>query len=59
MVAAEPHVEQHWSEHGLRPVLKTAGIYDPDAIVLREATIPRPDGQPAGALGRRDRQAEG
>jgi putative heme-binding domain-containing protein len=32
-----------WSEHGLRPVLKTAGIYDPDAIVLREATIPRPD----------------
>ena len=33
-----------WSEHGLRPILKTAGIYDPDAIVLREATIPRPDG---------------
>ncbi len=33
-----------WSEHGLRPILKTAGIYDPDAIVLREATIPRPEG---------------
>ena len=31
-----------WSEHGLRPILKTAGIYDPDAIVLREATVPRP-----------------
>jgi putative heme-binding domain-containing protein len=30
-----------WSEHGLRPILKTAGIYDPDAIVLREATVPR------------------
>jgi putative heme-binding domain-containing protein len=32
-----------WTSHNLRPVLKTAGIYDPDAIVLREATIPKPD----------------
>ena len=31
-----------WAEHGLRPALKTAGIYDPDAIVLREAIVPRP-----------------
>src|SRR5436190_1951756 len=31
-----------WSEHGLRPALKSAGIYDPDAIVLKEAVIPRP-----------------
>jgi putative membrane-bound dehydrogenase-like protein len=37
-------VNSSWSEHGLRPILKTAGIYDPDAIVLRESTIPRPEG---------------
>jgi putative heme-binding domain-containing protein len=34
-----------WSSHGLEPALKAAGIYDPDAIVLREAVIPPP---PAG-----------
>ena len=25
-----------WADHGLRPALKAAGIYDPDAITLRE-----------------------
>lgn len=34
-----------WSTHGLRPALKAAGIYDPDAIVLREVIQPPP---PAG-----------
>ena len=29
-----------WADHGLRPALKAAGIYDPDAITLREAVIP-------------------
>jgi len=33
-----------WSKHRLGPILKTAGIYDPDAIVLRESTIPTPKG---------------
>ncbi len=31
-----------WADHGLRPALKTAGIYDPESIVLREAVVPRP-----------------
>jgi putative membrane-bound dehydrogenase-like protein len=31
-----------WADHGLRPALKAAGIYDPEAIVLREAVVPRP-----------------
>src|SRR5262249_5737555 len=31
-----------WAEHGLRPALKTAGIYDPDSIVLKEMVVPRP-----------------
>ena len=31
-----------WADHGLRQALKTAGIYDPDAIVLREAIVPKP-----------------
>jgi putative membrane-bound dehydrogenase-like protein len=31
-----------WAEHGLRPALKAAGIYDPDAIVLRASVVPRP-----------------
>ena len=31
-----------WADHGLREALKTAGIYDPDAIVLREAIVPKP-----------------
>jgi putative membrane-bound dehydrogenase-like protein len=29
-----------WSEYGLRPALKAAGIYDPDAIVLKEVVVP-------------------
>ncbi|HXW05659.1 MAG TPA: PVC-type heme-binding CxxCH protein [Vicinamibacterales bacterium] len=29
-----------WAEHGLRESLRIAGIYDPDAIVLREAVVP-------------------
>jgi putative membrane-bound dehydrogenase-like protein len=33
-----------WAEHGLRPALKAAGIYDPDAIALREAVVPKPAG---------------
>ena len=31
-----------WSDYGLRPALKAAGIYDPDAIVLRDVTVPKP-----------------
>jgi putative membrane-bound dehydrogenase-like protein len=31
-----------WAEHGLRPALKTAGIYDPDAIELKESVVPKP-----------------
>jgi putative heme-binding domain-containing protein len=31
-----------WAEHGLRESLKTEGIYDPDAIVLKEAIVPKP-----------------
>ena len=29
-----------WAGYGLGPALKTAGIYDPDAITLKEAIIP-------------------
>jgi putative heme-binding domain-containing protein len=35
-------VSTEWADHGLRPALKTAGIYDPESIVLREAVVPRP-----------------
>jgi putative membrane-bound dehydrogenase-like protein len=31
-----------WADHGLRPALKAAGIYDPETIVLRAAEVPRP-----------------
>lgn len=31
-----------WKDFGLGPALKTAGIYDPDAIVLREVVVPKP-----------------
>jgi putative heme-binding domain-containing protein len=31
-----------WSDHELRPALKTAGIYDPESIVLREVVVPKP-----------------
>jgi putative membrane-bound dehydrogenase-like protein len=29
-----------WADFGLRPALKTAGIYDPDAITLKEVVVP-------------------
>jgi putative heme-binding domain-containing protein len=29
-----------WADYGLRPALKSAGIYDPDSIVLREIVVP-------------------
>jgi len=32
-----------WTDHNLRPALKTAGIYDPDTITLREVVVPRPN----------------
>ena len=31
-----------WADYGLRPALKAAAIYDPEAIVLREAVVPKP-----------------
>jgi putative membrane-bound dehydrogenase-like protein len=31
-----------WEGYGLGPALKTAGIYDPDAIVLKESVVPPP-----------------
>src|SRR5262249_32870536 len=29
-----------WADHGLRPALKAAGIYDPEAIALKEVVVP-------------------
>jgi len=31
-----------WAAYDLRPALKAAGIYDPDAVSLREVIVPRP-----------------
>jgi putative membrane-bound dehydrogenase-like protein len=31
-----------WADHGLGPALKTAGIYDPESIVLRQVVVPPP-----------------
>jgi putative membrane-bound dehydrogenase-like protein len=31
-----------WANHGLGQALKAAGIYDPEAIALREVIVPRP-----------------
>jgi putative heme-binding domain-containing protein len=31
-----------WKDHDLRPALKAAGIYDPEAIELREIVTPKP-----------------
>ena len=31
-----------WADYGLAPALKTAGIYDPDTIVLKEIVTPKP-----------------
>jgi putative membrane-bound dehydrogenase-like protein len=40
-----------WTSHNLRPALKMAGIYDPDTITLREATVPvAPAGLPELSL---------
>jgi putative membrane-bound dehydrogenase-like protein len=33
-----------WADHELKPALKAAGIYDPDAIVLKESVVPKPTG---------------
>jgi len=35
-------MSNEWADHGLRPALKAAGIYDPEAITLREAVVPKP-----------------
>ncbi len=31
-----------WADYGLMPALKTAGIYDPESIVLKEIVVPKP-----------------
>jgi putative membrane-bound dehydrogenase-like protein len=31
-----------WADYGLMPALKTAGIYDPETIVLKEIVTPKP-----------------
>jgi putative heme-binding domain-containing protein len=31
-----------WTDYGLMPALKTAGIYDPETIVLKEVVVPKP-----------------
>ena len=31
-----------WADYGLLPALKTAGIYDPESIVLKEIVTPKP-----------------
>ncbi len=33
-------VSNDWADHGLGPALKTAGIYDPESIVLQEVVVP-------------------
>jgi putative membrane-bound dehydrogenase-like protein len=38
-------MSNEWAGHDLGPALKTAAIYDPDSITLREAIVPPP---PAG-----------
>jgi putative heme-binding domain-containing protein len=35
-------VSNDWADHGLLPALKASGIYDPDALTLREAVVPPP-----------------
>jgi putative heme-binding domain-containing protein len=35
-------MSNEWADHDLRPALKAAGIYDPDAILVREIVTPRP-----------------
>jgi putative heme-binding domain-containing protein len=31
-----------WADYGLRPALKTSGIYDPESLTLREMVVSRP-----------------
>ena len=47
-----------WADYGLRPALKSSGIYDPEAIVLKEAVIPRPAADLPGTADRGRRQAD-
>ena len=35
-------MSNNWADHGLRPTLKAAGIYDPESIVLRAVVTPPP-----------------
>ena len=35
-------MSNEWTDYGLAPALKTAGIYDPDTIVLKEIVTPKP-----------------
>jgi putative heme-binding domain-containing protein len=35
-------ISNDWADHELRPALKAAGIYDPEAIVLKESIVPKP-----------------
>jgi putative membrane-bound dehydrogenase-like protein len=37
-------ISNDWADHELRPALKAAGIYDPEAIVLKESVVPKPAG---------------
>jgi len=35
-------ISSDWADYGLMPALKTAGIYDPETIVLKEIVVPKP-----------------
>ena len=35
-------MSNEWADYGLEPALKTAGIYDPETLTLREAVVPTP-----------------
>jgi putative membrane-bound dehydrogenase-like protein len=35
-------MSNRWASHGLLPALKSAGIYDPDTLVLKEVVVPPP-----------------
>ena len=48
-----------WSEFELRPALKAAGIYDPEAITLREIVTPKPAADLPELSVERHRQADG
>lgn len=41
-----------WSDHRLEPLMKAAGIYDPDSVALQEVVVPpAPDGLATLAVG--------